>query len=338
MQILKDESLKEHNTFGIAAQTDWLIRYSTLEDLELLHRDEYVQELRKLHIGEGSNLLFLSNFHGAILKSDILTYEELSRTEDEVILRAGSGLVWDSFVGRAVSEGLYGLENLSGIPGTVGASAIQNIGAYGVEVGECILAVEAFNLKTGERKTFEQKDCSYAYRYSIFKEPEMQDWVIHHVLYRLSRSARVNLSYPDLSRRFEGKGEPTPAEVREAILEIRSSKLPDPKVLGNAGSFFMNPILGEAECLALKALVPEVPSYALPDGRYKVPAGWLIDRAGFKGYRRDRVGVYERQALVLVNYGGATGQEVARLAEDISQAVYESFGIRIEPEVRYVFN
>lgn len=338
MEILQNYSLRAHNTFGIDAQADWFIPFTSVEDLELLARDEYFQECRCLPIGEGSNLLFLANFHGIVLRSAITSWELLEETEDTVDYLVGSGVLWDDFVARTCAEGLWGAENLSLIPGQVGASAIQNIGAYGAEASELIQAVHTVHRRTGARRIFAPEECHYGYRHSFFKEAEGADFIVTHVHYRLHKQPRPRLDYADLRARVAAvTSTPTPEDIRQVVIAIRREKLPDPAQLGNAGSFFMNPVI-EAEAFArLQATYPQVPHYPQTDGRVKIPAGWLIDQAGLKGYRLGHAGVYERQALVLVNADGeATGTDIARLAEYIQQQVKERFGIQIEPEVRYI--
>lgn len=338
MEILQNYSLRAHNTFGIDAQADWFVPFTSVEDLELLARDEYFQECRCLPIGEGSNLLFLANFHGIVLRSAITSWEFLEETEGTVDYLVGSGVKWDDFVARTCAEGLWGAENLSLIPGQVGASAIQNIGAYGAEASELIQSVHTVHRRTGQRRIFSPEECHYGYRHSFFKEAEGADFIVTHVHYRLSKEPQPRLDYADLRARVEAvTATPTPEAIRQVVIAIRREKLPDPAQLGNAGSFFMNPVI-EAEAFArLQATYPQLPHYPQPNGRVKVPAGWLIDQAGLKGYRLGHAGVYERQALVLVNADGeATGTDIARLAEYIQQQVKERFGIHLEPEVRYI--
>ena len=338
MEILQSYSLREHNTFGIDAQADWFIPFASIEDLQLLSRDEYFQECRCITIGEGSNLLFLTNFHGIVLHSVIQSIERLAETADTVDLLVGSGVKWDDFVAQMAEAELYGVENLSLIPGEVGAAAVQNIGAYGTEICEVIREVHTVHRRTGEVRHFAVEECNYSYRHSFFKEPEAADYIVTHVLLRLSKHPHLKLDYADLRQRVEARtATPTARDVRDEVIRIRQEKLPDPKVLGNAGSFFMNPIISAEAFERLREAYPEAPHYDLPDGQVKVPAGWLIDRCGLKGYRLGHAAVYERQALVLVNADGeATGQDIARLAEYVQEQVAERFGLQITPEVRYI--
>ncbi len=329
--------MHELNTFGIRATAAWYITYDSVDDLATLIRDEYFQECRCLHIGEGSNLLFLTNFRGIILRSEIRDLSVLSEDDKSVRLRVGAAMLWDDFVSYAVRHSYYGIENLSLIPGQVGSAAIQNIGAYGVEVEQVIEAVEAVHRRTGEIRHFTHDECRYAYRYSRFKEAEEADWIITYVTFCLSKLQSLKLSYQDVQRYFEEHHlTPSLSAMREAIVAIRQSKLPDHKVLGNAGSFFMNPVVDVSKADALRAEYPDIPSYPQTDGRVKLAAAWLIDQCGYKGYRDGDAGVYEKQALILVNHGEATGSDIARLAEEIMTKVKERFGVDLQPEVRYI--
>lgn len=340
MDIKRDYAIKEHNTFSIDACCDWFITYDNLDDLKLLSSDEYFRESRVLNIGEGSNMLFLSNFHGILLKSNIKTIDVIEKKANgEVDICVGSGVIWDDFVDFAVDHGFYGIENLSYIPGTVGSSAVQNIGAYGCEVSETIKEVHFFDFVESKDVVIKAEQCNYSYRSSIFKQwEESKTFAIHHVVFTLRNRGSININYPDLTKVFSQRDieDISLKEVRQAIIEIRKNKLPDPKIMGNAGSFFVNPILDEDKFSALYSMYPQMPFYKLDDGRVKVPAGWLIDKCGLKGYREGNVGTFDRQALVLVNYGGATGREIAAFADKIQQEVKHKFDIDIYPEVKYI--
>lgn len=337
MTIQEEYSLREHNTFGIGATAAYYVSYSSVEELKTLVSDEYFQESRCLHIGEGSNLLFLTNFRGIILRSLLKDISLVSEDEKNVVLRVGAGMLWDDFVAYAVEHSYYGVENLSLIPGQVGSAAIQNIGAYGVEVQQVVKSVEAIHRRTGEERVFDKGECCYAYRHSYFKEPEAADWFVTYVQLELSKERVLNLQYADLRRYFENTSlEPTLSSVRDAVIAIRESKLPDYKVLGNAGSFFMNPVVTQERAQALLELYPTMPHYPAPDAGVKLAAAWLIEQVGYKGYREGDAGVYEKQALILVNHGGATGTDIARLAESIRNKVREVFEVELVPEVRYI--
>lgn len=337
MDIREEYSLRTHNTLGVNATAAYYISYRSVEELQRLVRDEYFQESRYLHIGEGSNLLFLTNFRGIILRSEIQDIELLHTDESSVRLRVGAGYIWDDFVAYAVERGYYGVENLSLIPGQVGAAAIQNIGAYGAEAQQVIYAVEAVHRRSGEQRTFGREECRYGYRYSIFKEPDYAEWIITYVQIELHKQAELNLGYADLERYFATRNEePTLQSLREAVIEIRRSKLPDYHELGNAGSFFMNPVVDAERAEVLRTEYPTMPSYPQADGRVKLAAGWLIEQCGLKGYRDGDAGVYERQALILVNHGEATGSDIARVAEHVRAEVRAKFAIELHPEVRYI--
>lgn len=337
MEILQEHSLRKHNTFGINASTSWFISYDSEDDLYRILSDEYFQECRYIHIGEGSNLLFLTNFRGIILRSNIQGIEHIQEDSKEVILRIGAGVIWDDIVDYCVKQELYGIQNLSLIPGQVGAAAIQNIGAYGVEIEQVIHSVEAIHRRSKEKKIFYHDDCQYSYRHSIFKSEGYEDWIITHVNLRLQREATLNTSYADIESYFASKQtSPTLQSLREAIIEIRQSKLPNTSVLGNAGSFFMNPVVSEKKAKQLKEEYPQLPTYPSTNNSVKLAAGWLIEQCGFKGYRDGDAGVYEKQALILVNHGEATGSDVARLATEIQKAVFSKFGVELSPEVRYI--
>lgn len=259
----------------------------------------------------------------------------VAEDDSHIEVRVGAGYVWDDFVAYCVAHGWGGVENLSAIPGEVGASAVQNIGAYGVEVRDVIARVEAMALD-GTMRVFANAECGYGYRDSVFKRGLRGQYIITHVVYRLDKTPTFRLDYGDLRARVEAGGAPTLEAVRGAVAAIRDSKLPDPKVLGNAGSFFTNPIVTRSHYERLKETYPDMPSYPAGEGLVKVPAGWLIDHAGWKGKALGRAAVHDRQALVLVNLGGATGKEVMALAERIGEDIYNNYGIRITPEVNFI--
>lgn len=287
-----------------------------------------------LFMGGGSNLLFLNDFSGTILHSAITGIEIVAEEDDTVTVRVGSGVVWDDFVAFCVDKGWWGIENLSAIPGEVGASAVQNIGAYGVEVKDVLQSVEAISVINSLKRTFVNSECNYAYRDSIFKKELKGEYVITYVTYRLSKTASPNIGYGALKSVLAP--DPSLKEIREAIIDIRNSKLPDPKVLGNAGSFFMNPVIPVDQFNELQGRYPEIPSYPASDGYIKVPAGWLIEKSGWKGKSLGNAAVYEKQALVLVNKGGADGMEIKQLADRVIADVKEQFGIVLHTEVNYI--
>lgn len=281
-------------------------------------------------IGGGSNLLLTKDFPGIVVRSDILGIQI-----DDNRMTCGSGEVFDEIVEASLMAGLYGLENLSLIPGDVGASAVQNIGAYGVEAKDYIESIEAVEISTGKVVTIQAKDCGYGYRQSKFKTDWKNKYLITHVTYRLSTIFKPHLEYGNLKGTL-GPGPIVPFRLREVIVGIRNEKLPDPKVMGNAGSFFMNPIVPRAQYEALAVRYPEMPHYEVDAERVKIPAGWMIDQCGWKGKSLGRAGVHDKQALVLVNLGGATGDEIVKLCQAIQKDVKEKFGIEIHPEVNII--
>jgi UDP-N-acetylmuramate dehydrogenase len=337
MKIEENYSLLHHNTFNLDAKTRFFMEYYSEDELQRILRDEYFQESHTLHIGGGSNLLFINYFNGIIVHSAIKGMDVTEETDDDVFLRIGAGETWDDVVAFAVENGWYGIENLSKIPGEAGAAAVQNIGAYGVEIKDVVHTVETYNQLSFEKVVFSNADCQYSYRHSYFKNEHNDPHIVTHVTLRLSKKQHFSLDYGNLKTELEKKGgEFTLKDVRDAVVSIRASKLPDPKVLGNAGSFFMNPIIPTEQFDKLKVKYPDMPSYPAGEGLVKVPAGWLIEKCGFKGKTHGEVGVYEKQALVIVNLGDAKGFEIALVAESIMEGVRDKFGIEIRPEVKYV--
>lgn len=337
MKELYNCSLLPYNTFGMDVKASRFVEYASVEELRGLWNAEREAVAHALHIGGGSNLLFASDYEGLILHSAIKGYTVVKETEEEVEVRVGAGEVWDDFVAYTVANGWYGAENLSLIPGEVGASAVQNIGAYGVEAKDLIVSVDTFGLETGEERRFMREECRYAYRESVFKQKLKGKYAVTFVTYRLKKHPVFHLEYGNIRAELEKQGCQVDLEnVRRIIIAIRQAKLPDPKVLGNAGSFFMNPVVPKMQFEALLAQYPDMPHYPVDDAHVKIPAGWMIDRCGWKGKRVGHAGVHEKQALVLVNCGGATGKEVMHLAEEIVASVHERFGVTIRPEVNYI--
>ncbi len=289
-----------------------------------------------LIIGSGSNLLFTKDFDGTLLSIATDTIQTVKEDGDVVYVRADAGVIWDDLVRWCVDHDYAGLENLSAIPGTVGASPVQNIGAYGVEVGHYIFSVTTHNIKTAEEKTWSHEECAFDYRTSFFKTNTKEVLVVSSVVFKLSKSFTPNLSYKDVETYCidTAVNEPKLQDIRDAICSIRANKLPNPSILGNAGSFFKNPIVPIAKAEALQSMYATLPSYSYGDDEKKLSAGWLIDQCGWKGYRKGNAGVHEKHALVLVNYGKATGSEIYTLAKEIIASVEEKFAITLEPEVR----
>ncbi len=342
MKDFRNYSLKEHNTFGIDAKCRRFIEFE--DDDEAVEVAKILRESATPYIiiGGGSNLLLTKDFDGIVVRSGIKGhyFEESGDGSQETVVRmtCGSGEVWDDMVATSIKAGYYGMENLSLIPGDVGASAVQNIGAYGVEAKDLIVSVEAVEIATGQVVTISGKDCGYGYRQSKFKQEWKNRYLITHVTYQLSTSFQPHLDYGNIRQELEKKGitEPTAQQVRDIIIDVRNVKLPDPKVMGNAGSFFMNPIVTRQKYEHLAAQYPMMPHYEV-DGSYeKIPAGWMIEQCGWKGKSLGRAGVHNKQALVLVNRGGATGAEIVALCDAIRKDVKNKFGIDIHPEVNIV--
>lgn len=326
--------LLSHNTFGIEVTAACFFEYESVDELRrLIASGRLIRPF--LHIGGGSNLLFTKDYEGMVLHSRIEGIEVVAETDDDVTVRVGAGVVWDDFVAWCVEHGLYGAENLSLIPGEVGAGAVQNIGAYGVEVKDIIVSVETLNID-GTERVYTADECDYAYRNSIFKRADMKDVFVTYVNFRLSKKEHYKLDYGTIREELAKYPEISLQTVRRAIIEIRQAKLPDPKVMGNAGSFFMNPVVSRARFEALQEEYPQIPFYELPDGRVKVPAGWMIDRCGWKGKALGPAAVHEKQALVLVNRGGAKGCDIIALSDAVRASVRDKFGIDIHPEVNFI--
>lgn len=325
--------MKIPNTFGLDVEAAVFLEYDSVEKLEELIAAGRITS-PYLHIGGGSNLLFTGDYEGVILHSRIGGIEVTTEDKETVRVRVGAGVVWDDFVAYCVEHGWYGTENLSLIPGEVGASAVQNIGAYGVEVKDLISSVETVNIQ-GVKRVFQVDECGYSYRNSIFKRPEMKQVFVTYVCFRLSKKEHYTLDYGTIRQELED----CPVDLktlRQVIIRIRESKLPDPKVLGNAGSFFMNPVVPRGVFEALQKQYPQMPFYELDADRIKIPAGWMIDRCGWKGKSLGPAAVHDKQALVLVNRGGATGVDIVALSDAVRASVREKFGIDIHPEVNFI--
>ena len=332
MTIRDNCSLADRNTFGMDVRADRLIDWATTDELKNALPDI---EKPVLMIGGGSNLLFMGDFRGTVLHSTITSIDIIDSTDDLVYVKVGAGVVWDDFVAWCAINGFWGVENLSAIPGEVGASAVQNIGAYGAEAKDVIDTVQTICLTDGTERDFSNAECRYGYRQSIFKNELKGQYAVAYVIYALSKVPQPKLGYGALEQEVERLGGPTLANIRQAVISIRDSKLPDPKVLGNAGSFFMNPVVTEQEFNIIRSNYPDVPSYPAPGG-IKVPAGWLIEKTGWKGRSLGPAAVYDKQALVLVNKGGATGADVRHLADTIIADVKRKFGITLSTEVNYI--
>ena len=336
MKITPNASLLPFNTFGIDVNADYLIEYESVADLQEVLKSELLESNRILHIGSGSNLLFLSDFKGVILHSVIHSIRKVNEDTDSVYLEVGSGVVWDDFVAYCVENGLGGVENLSLIPGETGASAIQNIGAYGVEVKDVIVEVNTVDIELVVVRTFSVTDCKYGYRESVFKNELKGKCIVTSVVFKLDKMPVYKLNYSKLEEEVLKAGSISLQTVRDTIISIRQRKLPDTNSLGNAGSFFVNPVISRNYFIDLQSEYPQIPHYFVSETVEKVPAGWLIEQCGWKGKNIGNAGVHDKQALVLVNRGGAKGADIVFLAEQIQNSVKEKFGIELQPEVNYI--
>jgi UDP-N-acetylmuramate dehydrogenase len=336
--IQHDYPLRELNTFGIAASARHYARIAELHQLATVLSDPALAALPRLVLGGGSNLLLTGDFDGLVLHMAMAGRDILGGDDDHVLVRAQAGENWHGFVQWTLEQGIGGLENLALIPGTAGAAPIQNIGAYGMETREVFHSLTAFDPASGTLRTMTRDDCRFGYRDSIFKQPAGRGLIIVEVTFALPRAWQPNLRYAELANALADQGivAPTARQVADAVIAIRRRKLPDPAVIGNAGSFFKNPVVDAARCGELLARFPALVHHRQEDGREKLAAGWLIDQCGWKGRRLGAAGVYPQQALVLVNHGGATGADVQRLAQAIQADVQARFGVLLEPEPVFV--
>ncbi len=334
MKIIRDANLKEYNSFGIEARVRKLISIHSQEDIiRYLNSEDYLEE--DIVLGGGSNILFVSNLKHNIIKNDIKGFRIIEDNTKDVLVEVGAGVVWHDFIKECLKHGYYGLENLALIPGTVGAAPVQNIGAYGVEQDKCFESLKGILRDTAEEMTFAKDKCKFSYRSSIFKTSLKGRFIITSVQYRLSKVFEPVLTYRDLKEKFEGKSNFSAAELFDYICEVRNSKLPDHNKIGNAGSFFKNPIISVEKAEKIKSKYEAVPLYNFED-KFKISAAWLIEKCGFKGKRLGEAGVSEKHALILVNYGGALGSDIYKLSQDIIETVKANFDIELEREVNIV--
>ncbi len=334
LQIQQRASLREFNTFGLPALAATLVRIGAEADVRRVLDDAELGRAPKFVLGGGSNVVFTRDVPGVVLKVEIMGRRLVRQDSDAWIVEAGAGEPWPDFVAWTLDQGLPGLENLALIPGSVGASPVQNIGAYGVELKDRFEALDAVDLVTGRSVTLTAAECHFGYRDSVFKGLLAGKSLITRVRFRLPRPWQPALGYLELERKMADTGNTSPdaRTIFDWICAVRRAKLPDPAVIGNAGSFFKNPVVSAEQCRDIIGRDPEIVHYPMPDGTVKLAAGWLIDACGWKGKTVGHAGVYERQALVLVNRGGANGAEVVTLARAIQESVYGRFGIRLEPE------
>lgn len=339
MHIQKNVSLKPLNTFGLEAKARVFIEVKSIEELQEVLQSKVAHDNPLFILGGGSNVLLSKDFDGLVIKNSIMGKEVVHETDDFVLVKIGAGENWHSFVLYALENGWGGVENLSLIPGTVGAAPMQNIGAYGVEIKEVFEHLQAVNISSGEVEKFNKEACRFGYRESIFKNKVKGQYIITHVTLKLTKEGhQLNTSYGAISETLDEMKvkKPTIKDVSEAVIKIRQSKLPDPAKIGNAGSFFKNPSVDRIQYEELKTEYPEIPGYDLPDNNVKVPAGWLIEQCGWKGVTRGAIGVHKNQALVLVNYGGGNGDDLKNLADEIRASVIEKFGIELSAEVNII--
>jgi UDP-N-acetylmuramate dehydrogenase len=332
-----DYPLRKHHTFGTEASAKYYFEFTETEDLQrFLAANKEWHNWPLLILGEGSNLLFVNDFAGLVVYPNIPGITIAHEDRNNIWLEVGAGVGWDDLVEYAVFNRWGGIENLSLIPGKVGAAAVQNIGAYGMEIQSQIESVTGFDLETQTEYTLDVADCQYAYRDSIFKNQMKDRFIITSVSFRLDKFPEFILNYGDLKTEAEKLGAVNLRNIRKAVVGIRESKLPDPKAIGNAGSFFKNPVVETSLANQLLDGYPNMPKYSVSDGKTKLAAGWLIEQCGWKGFRRGDAGVHEKQALVLVNYGNASGNEIFNLSEEIRQSVKEKFGVDLEREVNVI--
>ena len=335
MIIQENISLKKFNTYGIDASAKYFTSFTNIEELK---ESLEFKKLPTLILGGGSNILFTKNFDGLVLKNEMKGIEAIQEDDEFVYVKAGAGVNWHQFVLFCISHNYAGVENLSLIPGNVGATPMQNIGAYGVEIKDVFHSLDAFHLQEKKISSFSLQDCAFGYRESVFKQKYKSQFAIISVTYRLSKNPIYNISYEAIQQELDAMGikELNIEAISKAVISIRRSKLPDPAVIGNAGSFFKNPEVSSHEFHELIQRFPGMVGYDLHNGKTKLAAGWLLESAGWKGYRKGDAGCHSRQALVLVNYGNATGEEIAALSEEIIFSIKEKFGVLLQREVNMI--
>ena len=338
MDIQRNADLQPFNTFHVAAHAMRLARFTSAAELRELLNSAELKDLPRLVVGGGSNMLFTRDWPGVVLLNAIEGIHVLEETVDHVIVRSGSGVWWHEFVAHCVGEGWGGIENMSLIPGKVGAAPMQNIGAYGVEIKDVFDHLEALRISDGELIRFTGAECKFGYRESFFKREGKDKYIILNVAFKLAKHPELHTHYGSIQHELEKRGidKPTIQDVSDAVIHIRRSKLPDPNVLGNAGSFFKNPVVPAELAAQIKAAYPELVSFPASEGQVKLAAGWLIEQAGWKGFREGSVGVHKDQALVLVNYGGSTGGAIYDLSTRVLESVKEKFGVELEREVNII--
>jgi UDP-N-acetylmuramate dehydrogenase len=338
MQVSENVPLRSYNTFGISAKARYFAKFSSVEELSELTAGQKKAPLPRMILGGGSNILFTRNFDGLVLKNEVAGIEIIGEDDDHVYVKAGAGENWHGFVQYCLDAQLAGVENLSLIPGNVGASPMQNIGAYGAEIKDVFHELQAFHLDEQQLVTFDKATCEFGYRESVFKTKYKGQFAILSVTYRLNKNPHFNTSYGAIYDELEKMGVERLSiqAISQAVINIRSSKLPNPVQLGNAGSFFKNPTITRAQFEKLEAAYSKIVAYPTGNDHVKLAAGWLIEQCGWKGYREGDAGVHIKQALVLVNYGNAAGQDIYNLSQKILDSVQEKFGVQLEREVNII--
>ncbi len=338
MKIEENFPLKDFNTFGIDVNAKYFCSINNDEELLTLFEDKFFLKSDKLILGGGSNILLTKDFDGLIIKINMQNIEVINENENTILIKASSGIVWETLIQYALKRNFGGIENLTSIPGSVGAAPIQNIGAYGQELKDTFYSLEGFDINSFQKRTFEKNDCRFAYRNSIFKEELKNKFIITSVTLQLSKNPVVNTAYGSIKEELEKRNitKPTIQDAAEVISKIRKSKLPDPVEIGNAGSFFKNPEISVDDYLKIKDEYNDVVSYPIDDEKVKVPAAWLIEKCGWKGKRFGNYGVHKYQALIIVNYGGAKGSEIYALSQEIKESVFIKFGVLLQEEVNII--
>lgn len=338
MFIKDNYSLKDLNTFHIDVSAKKFIELSSADEIIQYFSSIYEDFSEYFILGGGSNVLFTKDYPGTVLHIKIDGINIIEQNDDFILVEAGAGVIWDDLVSHAIDNNFGGIENLTSIPGTVGAAPIQNIGAYGIELKDVFHSLKAVEIESGSIKTFSNKDCRFEYRDSIFKNELKGKYIITSVRLKLSTNPKINTAYKPVKEKIDELGYENPGigDIRKIISDIRISKLPDPEVLGNAGSFFKNPVISIDSYNDLQKSFESIPSYKVNDQYIKIPAAWLIEKSGLKGLREGNVGTHKTQPLVLVNYGGVSGEEIVKFAEKIQNKVQNKFGIRLAPEVNIV--
>lgn len=337
MQVLENISLKPYNTFGVEVFARYFVRIDSFETLREVFSDEHLKYLPRLVLGGGSNLLLTKDVEGLVLKIELKGIH-VSEQGDEILITAGAGETWKDLVNHSVDKGFGGIENLSLIPGSAGAAPIQNIGAYGVELKDVFYSLEAFEISTCQKRTFNAEECSFSYRESVFKNEFKNKYIITAITLKLHKKPILHTHYGAIEEELQKRHitEPTIKDVSDVVSSIRVAKLPDPSTIGNSGSFFKNPLIEQEQFLELKKQFPDIVNYPAPHGKIKLAAGWLIEQCGFKGKQHGNTGTWKNQALVIVNHGNASGKEIFDFSALIIQSVKTKFGVDLEREVNII--